>query len=94
MASDQGRREAEMALRHILGPTTHTVSDPHLLSAPVPDPQTATRAIAELANAGIPLSAFSLAQPSLDEVFLALTGHPAEAANQAEEPEKQMEEVV
>jgi ABC-2 type transport system ATP-binding protein len=94
MTSDQGRKEAEMVLRNILGQTTHTVSDPLLLSAPVPDPQTATRAIAELANAGIPLSTFSLAQPSLDEVFLALTGHPAEVANQVEDPEKQMEEVV
>jgi ABC-2 type transport system ATP-binding protein len=94
VGSDQARSEVERVLRHILGQTTHTVSDPWLLSAPVPDPQTATRAIAELANAGIPLSAFSLAQPSLDEVFLALTGHPAEASNQAEVPAKQLEEVV
>lgn len=94
VGSDQSRSEAERVLRHILGQTTHTVSDPWLLSAPVPDPQTAARAIAELANAGIPLSAFSLAQPSLDEVFLALTGHPAEAPNQAEVPAKQLEEVV
>ena len=36
-------------------------------------------AIAELARSGVRIAAFSLGQPSLDEVFLALTGHPAEA---------------
>jgi ABC-2 type transport system ATP-binding protein len=94
MASDEGRIEAERVLRNVLGQTTHTVSDPRMLSASVPDPMTATRAIAELANAGIPLSAFSLAQPSLDEVFLALTGHPAEDASRVDDPEKQMEKAV
>jgi ABC-2 type transport system ATP-binding protein len=38
----------------------------------------ASRALAELALAGITVDEFSLGQPSLDEVFLALTGHPAE----------------
>ena len=33
---------------------------------------------AALTNAGIGLASFTLGQPSLDEVFLALTGHPAE----------------
>ena len=36
----------------------------------------AARALAELARAGITVDNFSLGQPSLDEVFLALTGHP------------------
>ena len=31
-----------------------------------------------LAAAGVALAEFSLGQPSLDEVFFALTGHPAE----------------
>ena len=39
----------------------------------------ASRALAELARRGIAVDSFSLGQPSLDEVFLALTGHPAEA---------------
>jgi ABC-2 type transport system ATP-binding protein len=34
----------------------------------------------ELVQRGVRVADFSLAQPSLDEVFLALTGHPAEAA--------------
>ncbi len=37
----------------------------------------ASRALAELAHAGITVDDFSLGQPSLDEVFLALTDRPA-----------------
>ena len=38
----------------------------------------ASRALAELARTGITVDNFSLGQPSLDEVFLALTGHPSD----------------
>ncbi|MDP9135019.1 MAG: daunorubicin/doxorubicin resistance ABC transporter ATP-binding protein DrrA, partial [Actinomycetota bacterium] len=34
---------------------------------------------------GIEVAGFALAQPSLDEVFLALTGHPAEEDTTEEE---------
>ena len=34
--------------------------------------------MAELERADIPVAEFALGQPSLDEVFLALTGRPAE----------------
>jgi ABC-2 type transport system ATP-binding protein len=37
----------------------------------------AARALSDLARAGIVVDNFSLGQPSLDEVFLALTDHPA-----------------
>ena len=43
-----------------------------------PTPSGSADALAELARAGIAVAEFSLGQPSLDEVFLALTGHPAE----------------
>ncbi len=36
------------------------------------------QALGELSRAGIGVSDFALGQPSLDEVFLALTGSPAE----------------
>ena len=36
------------------------------------------RALARLTGSGVRVADFSLGQPSLDEVFLALTGHPAE----------------
>ena len=40
----------------------------------------AARALGELARAGITVDNFSLGQPSLDEVFLALTGHDTHTA--------------
>ena len=50
----------------------------------VDDAEKAADAVAELSSAGLGLAGFSLAQPSLDEVFLALTGHPAEDDDTAE----------
>ena len=38
----------------------------------------AARAVSELPGQGIGVSTFALGQPSLDEVFLALTGHSAQ----------------
>lgn len=35
-------------------------------------------ALAELSHAGIAIAGFSLGEPSLDDVFLAITGHPAD----------------
>ena len=35
-------------------------------------------ALSALSHAGVNLAEFSLGQPSLDEVFLTLTGHPVE----------------
>jgi ABC-2 type transport system ATP-binding protein len=40
--------------------------------------------VAALAAEGIGLAGFTLGQPSLDEVFLALTGRPAEENNELE----------
>ena len=71
------RPEAERLLAAELG-TVHLESDPAGLSAPCSDADRAAEAVAELARAGVPIAGFSLGQPSLDEVFLALTGHPAE----------------
>jgi ABC-2 type transport system ATP-binding protein len=51
---------------------------------PVASAERASEAVAELSRAGIALASFSLAQPSLDEVFLALTGHPAEEREEEE----------
>jgi len=55
-------------------------TDPAALSVPCPDGDRAAEAVAELSRSGVGLADFSLGQPSLDEVFLALTGHPAEEA--------------
>jgi ABC-2 type transport system ATP-binding protein len=71
------RPEAERVLTQELD-SVHLEPDPALLSCPCPDADRAAQAVAELSRAGVRIAEFSLGRPSLDEVFLALTGHPAE----------------
>jgi ABC-2 type transport system ATP-binding protein len=70
------RAHAERLLGQALGVPVHPASDPAALSARVSDPRRVVGALVELAGAGITVADFALGQPSLDEVFLALTGHP------------------
>ncbi|MGH2982231.1 MAG: daunorubicin/doxorubicin resistance ABC transporter ATP-binding protein DrrA, partial [Solirubrobacterales bacterium] len=58
------------------------------LSVTCADADRAAEAVNELARSGISIAGFSLGQPSLDEVFLALTGHPAEEQPQNGEVEE------
>ena len=75
---DPGQRpEAERLLARELG-SVHLEPDPASLSAPCADADRGAEAVAELTRAGVRIGSFSLGQPSLDEVFLALTGRPAE----------------
>jgi daunorubicin/doxorubicin transport system ATP-binding protein len=71
------RPEAERVLSQALD-AVHREADPAGLSAPCANAERAAEALAELSRSGIGIADFSLGQPSLDEVFLALTGHPAE----------------
>jgi ABC-2 type transport system ATP-binding protein len=71
------RPEAERLLERELD-AVYTEPDPAALSASCADADRAAQAVAELSRAGIGVAGFSLGQPSLDEVFLALTGRPVE----------------
>jgi ABC-2 type transport system ATP-binding protein len=71
------RPEAERVLSRELG-TVNLESDSAALSVSCSDANRAAEAVAGLTRAGVGIADFSLDQPSLDEVFLALTGHPAE----------------
>ncbi|MFP5317502.1 MAG: ATP-binding cassette domain-containing protein [Acidimicrobiia bacterium] len=74
---DPARRpDAEQVLTRELGGASPE-ADPATLTAPCPDADRGALALAELARAGVGIADFSLGQPTLDEVFLALTGHPA-----------------
>jgi ABC-2 type transport system ATP-binding protein len=73
------RSHAEQVLAPPLGVPVHLASDPAALSARVSDPQRVVRALVELGRAGVAVADFALGQPSLDEVFLALTGRPAQS---------------
>lgn len=72
------RPEAERILTAALGVPVQLESDPAALSARISDSDRVTHALAELSRSGIAVAQFSLGQPSLDEVFLALTGRPVE----------------
>jgi ABC-2 type transport system ATP-binding protein len=86
------RRLAERVLAAELDVAVERDRDPAALNAALP-PQNAgheagrraARALGALADEGIVVSDFTLGQPSLDEVFLALTGSTAAAPAREEE---------
>ncbi|WP_318213611.1 ATP-binding cassette domain-containing protein [Streptomyces sp. SCL15-6] len=75
------RPEAERVLRELLSAEVQLEPDPVALTARLgaasgdTAADQAAKALGELARGGITVDTFSLGQPSLDEVFLALTGH-------------------
>lgn len=75
---DQRPRTAEV-LAGVLESEINLEADSATLSAQCNDPRQAAEAIGALSDGGIGIADFSLGQPSLDEVFLALTGRPAES---------------
>jgi ABC-2 type transport system ATP-binding protein len=80
------RPGAEQVLSRALESSVHLEPDPAALTVGCASPDRAAEAVAELTRSGIDVAGFSLGQPSLDEVFLALTGHPAEEAEEGQEP--------
>ncbi|MCF0093070.1 ATP-binding cassette domain-containing protein [Micromonospora sp. MH99] len=90
---DPGQRpQAEMVLREALNVPVQLAADPVALTARVGEAGSdldasaqAARALGDLARAGIVVDDFSLGQPSLDEVFLALTDHPAVSADERDD---------
>jgi ABC-2 type transport system ATP-binding protein len=78
------RERAEQALAQVLGTTVERDADPLVLTARVRGGENgagaaeqASRALSQLAAADVTVDNFALGQPSLDEVFLTLTGHRA-----------------
>lgn len=72
------RARAQEILASVLQSPVHSATDPLLLTAQIQQPELAIRALGELAAASIEVTDFSLGRPSLDEVFLTLTGQTAE----------------
>ena len=76
---DAGRRQdAVELLSRLLDEPVQAAADGLSLTARVQEPDRVAAALAQLGEVGIGVREFSLGQPSLDEVFLALTGHPAD----------------
>jgi ABC-2 type transport system ATP-binding protein len=78
LRAPEDRDRAVAVLTASLGVAPTLDAEPTAITVQLSDTGRAVVALAELTQAGIALSDFSLGQPSLDEVFFALTGHAAE----------------
>ncbi|UNX53837.1 ATP-binding cassette domain-containing protein [Georgenia sp. TF02-10] len=83
LADPAQRAEAARIAGEVLGGSVTLGADATSLDAQVPESNepAAAQVLPALQAAGIAVPEFSLGQPSLDEVFLALTGKPAEAGD-------------
>ena len=79
---DAGQRpQAQRLLSAALNAALKPESDPAALSTSLPAGTVGgevAAALAELSHSGVAVAEFALGQPSLDEVFLSLTGHRSE----------------
>ncbi|KUN85002.1 ATP-binding cassette domain-containing protein [Streptomyces griseoruber] len=85
LVNAEQRPEASQLLTRALASPVFQESDPFSLSVRTDDHERVARALAELARSEIAVSDFAFGRPSLDEVFLALTGRPAEDSSTDQE---------
>ena len=78
LADGEDRAAAAETLARVLDTEVRLEHDPAAIAAAVADAARAADAVGELSRGGVAITNFSLGQPTLDEVFLALTGRPAE----------------
>ena len=78
LANPEQRGQARELVRRILGDRLLAASEPGEVAARLESPAEAAGVLSGLAEATIDVAQFSVGSPSLDEVFLALTGRPAE----------------
>jgi ABC-2 type transport system ATP-binding protein len=84
LAEPGDRATAERVLTRAFGESVTLDPDPVALTARLPDgglvgAESAASALTELSRTQVKVTELTLGQPSLDEVFLALTGRPATA---------------
>jgi ABC-2 type transport system ATP-binding protein len=79
LGNPEHRPEAGRLISRNLGVPVYLGSNPAELAARIAEPKRVTELLSELSRSDIPVVSFSFGQPSLDEVFLTLTGHHAAA---------------
>jgi len=82
LARADQRAQAVALVTRALGTDVIPETDPMVISARLTGPAQAAGVLTALAGAGIEVEEFSVGTPSLDEVFLALTGHRTTAAEE------------
>jgi ABC-2 type transport system ATP-binding protein len=75
---------AQELVNRVLGDGVLPVNDPTSLSVRLTDTAQAAAVLAALTEGSVDVAEFSVGNPSLDEVFFALTGRPAEAVQETE----------
>ena len=80
LANAEQRGAAQQVMERVLGDGALPASDPAELAARLNSPAQAAAVLAGFAERSIEVEQFTVGNPSLDEVFLALTGRPAEEA--------------
>jgi ABC-2 type transport system ATP-binding protein len=78
LRDSERRPEAESLLSQKFSVPVYLGADPTVLSARLSEQELAASVLSELSRADIQVISFSYSQPSLDEVFLTLTGHEVE----------------
>jgi len=68
---------AQAAVQDVLGVAATVSPEARRLTVPVADPARVTDLLVRLRGAGVDLDGLSMDKPTLDEVFLTLTGHDA-----------------
>lgn len=83
LADASQRSSAAIILKSVLG-ESHDGAEPNEIGAKVLREDLVPQVLAQLGSSGIGIAEFALAQPSLDDVFLAITGKPAVTESVAE----------
>jgi ABC-2 type transport system ATP-binding protein len=78
LARPDQRAQAQALVSGVLGDGVLPYADPLTLALKVADAAQAADVLSALSRGQIQIANFSLGAPSLDDVFFALTGHPAE----------------
>ncbi|HEY9412797.1 MAG TPA: ATP-binding cassette domain-containing protein [Jiangellaceae bacterium] len=79
LAHQADASDAQLLVRKILGQAATLSPDAVRLTAPMSDPDLVTDLLVAMRETGIAVTELSVSKPTLDEVFLSLTGRPATA---------------
>jgi ABC-2 type transport system ATP-binding protein len=86
LASADQRERAQELVARVLGDGVVPATDPTTVTARLANPAQAAAVLTALTQDSVEVAEFSVGNPTLDEVFFALTGRPAEEAAHEAKP--------